>query len=219
MLNLHVCHGVAVNTFGDIALDRIGVSALDDSLCGFCAVFVLSLDEITFPARSVPCVSFLVRFEIRLQSGCIFGSLVPYFAQRYLEEQDTVVVLLYEVLQFRIFRLQMFVGIGFYLSVGHLRRQVILDAGFADEALVGLFGTLVSQYLSLDLRSHGVERLNTAFALFENQVPTVLAANRSANLSFSESERRVFERFDHLSFSEPTQFAATHTTAAVFGLA
>ena len=112
----------------------------------------------------------------------------------------------------------MLVCIRFDVGIAHLRRQVILGAGLADEALIGLFGTLVPFHLTLNLRTHRIQWLNTALCLFIEDMPSVLGANRRTDLAGLHAERCIFEGFHHHAFSEPTQVAATTAAAAILRL-
>ena len=95
------------------------------------------------------------------------------------------------------------IGVRFHLLVTHRLRQLVLGACLTDEALVGFVGTLVTQHLTLHLRTDRVQRLNAAFVLFEEDMPSVLGAERFADLSGLETESAVFEVFDHHALAEP----------------
>ena len=151
VLHFDIGHAVAVDAAGNITLDGVWLCALDDGLCCFGAGFVFRLNEVSFPTRSIPGVFFLVCFEVCLEAGSIFSGFVPYLAERNLKEQDSVVVLLYQMAQLRIFLLQMCVGISLHLFVAHLSRQVVLSAGFAGKTLICLQRTLVAHHLALYL--------------------------------------------------------------------
>ena len=217
LLHLDAGQAVAVDAVSDVALDRVGVSALDDTLCSFGTAGIFGLDEPAFVVRFVPSVGFLVRFEISLETGSVFGCLVPNLLERYLEEQDTVVVLLNEAFEFRIFVLQVLVRIRFHIGITHVCRQVVLGTGLADEALVGFFGALVAFDLTLYLRTHAVERLDAALVLLEDDMPAVLRTDRSADSTVAETESGIFEGLDHHALAEPTEVTSASTAAAVLG--
>ena len=139
---------------------------LDNTLCRFGYDLGLCLNQITFIVLLLPSVFSLVSFEICLQTGSVFSGLVPHFLERNLKEQDTVVVLLHEVTELRIFLLEVLVHVRLHIGVTHLCRQVILGTCLADKTLVCLFGALVALYLTQNLRTHRIQRLNTALVLF-----------------------------------------------------
>ena len=75
------------------------------------------------------------------------------------------------------------VCVGFHVRIAHRLRQVILGTRLAGKTLVDLFSALVAFYLTLDLRTHGVQRLNAAFALLVDDMPSVVGTNRFADLA------------------------------------
>ena len=113
-------------------------------------------------------------------------------------------VFLYQMAQLGIFLLQMFVGIGFYLCVAHLCRQVVFGAGLADKGFVGFLCAFVTEHLTLDLCTHRVQGLNAAFRLFVEDMPSVLRTDRRADLTGFHAESGVLKRLDHHSLSEPS---------------
>ena len=142
--------------------------------------------------------------EIVLQTRRVLGCFVPYLTQRNLKQQDTVVVLLYQVFELRIFLLQMGVGVGFHLCIRHLFRQIVLGTGLTDETLVRLFRTLVTHHVALYLLTNRIQRLDTTLTLFIDQVPTVLTTDRITDLTYFQTESRILKRFHHHALTEPS---------------
>ena len=58
--------------------------------------------------------------------------------------------------------------------------------------------------LTLNLRANTVQRLNTAFVFFVENMPSVLGTNRSADLAGLHAEGCVLKLLDHHSFAEPS---------------
>ena len=217
-LRFDIGDAVLVDTMCDVALDRVRIGTLDDSLSGLCAVLIFALEQPSFEVGCVPGVFLLVGCEELLESCGVLGCFVPYLTERYFEEQDAVVVFLNEVSQFRILLLEVFVGIGFDFFVGHLCRQVILGAGLTNKTLIGFFGTLVALYLALYLAADRVEGLDAALTFFVQDMPTVHGLEGCTDLTYLECESSIFEGLHHHTFAEPSEVSATGTAAAVVGL-
>ena len=113
-------------------------------------------------------------------------------------------IFLYQIFQLWIFLLQMSISVGFYFGVTHAVRQMIFSAGLACKTLFRLLCALITHYLTLDLGTHGIQRQDTAFAFLVNDMPSVVRADRGADLAFLQTECGFFKRLYHHSLAEPS---------------
>ena len=111
----------------------------------------------------------------------------------------------------------MLVRIGSNFCVAHLSRQVVLGTSLANETLLSFAGALIAHYLTLNLRTQRVERLDSALAFLIDNMPSVLGADRRTDLSGLHGEGGIFKLLNHHTLTKPTEVTAAHAAAAVVG--
>ena len=119
-----------------------------DLFCTLSSNLILSIDNTTLEAWLIPLILLLVCSKIFGQSLYILTSLVPNLTERYIKQQDTIMILFYQVTEIHILLLQMCICICHHLIIAHCCWQCILRTSFVDKTLMSYLHSLIALHLS-----------------------------------------------------------------------